>query len=69
MFCPLPVSTFSYSSLQSRIFLLKEFSLLVISAVSATAAIISPGCQNSSLLDALGTLVLNCLFHEVKLSI
>lgn len=67
MLCFVPyVSTFSYSSLQSKIFLLKQFSLLVISAMSATAAVISPGCQNSSLLVAPGTLVSNCLFHEVK---
>ena len=67
MLCFVPyVSTFSYSSLQSKIFLLKQFSLLVISAMSTTAAIISPGCQNSSLLVAPGTLVSNCLYHEVK---
>lgn len=34
MFCLFPVSTFSYSSLQSKIFLLKQFLLLVISAMS-----------------------------------
>lgn len=61
MLCFVPyVSTFSYSSLQSKIFLL--LSLLVL----AFAPVISPGCQNSSLLVARGTLVSNCSFHEVK---
>lgn len=66
MLCFVPyISTFSYSSFQSKIFLLQQFSFLVISAMSATAAIICPGCQNSSLV-APGTLISNCLFHEVK---
>lgn len=64
MLCPLLVSTFSYLSLQSKIFLVKQFSLLAISALSA--AVKSPGCQNSSSLVAPGILVSNYLFHEVK---
>lgn len=64
MFCPLRFYfQLLIPSFQSIFAKANQFSLLV---VLAFTPVISPGCQNSSLLVARGTLVSNCSFHEVK---